>query len=79
MERYFVIYEKRVKVYNNELNMQVWESETIKQITASRERKEDAEKDFLALGFPYCSGLPCFDKITGGKVWERYILQCKDK
>ena len=78
---YFVMREKRVWQYVEELNNHCWV--TISRIKVSPNRREisEANKDFERLGFGIKSGpgviVQCHDNIVPNKLWLRHIVQCE--
>lgn len=63
------------------LNTYCWVRKSHQQITPDRYTQEEANKDFVNLGFKLSttSTLQCQDEIKIGETWTRYIVQCKVK
>ena len=78
---YFVMREKRVWQYVEELNKHCWVTISRKKVSPNRLLIEDANKDFKMLGFEINSGpgviVQCNDNIVPNKYWVRNIVQCE--
>lgn len=77
---YFVMREKRVWKYEEELNKHCWVTISRKKVSPNRRGIEEANKDFERLGFTTKSGpgviVQYHDNIIPNKVWVRHIVQC---
>lgn len=85
MERYtevkkewFVIKEVRAWEHVQDLGLYCWVSVLHQQITPTRNSKDEANEDYLNLGFkPHPGGLHATEEITPGKLWVSYMVQCR--
>ena len=79
---YFVMREKRVWKYVEELKMHCWVTISRKKVSTNRLGISEANKDFEMLGFEIKSGpgvmAQCHDNIVPNKYWVRYIVQCRN-
>ena len=79
---YFVMREKRVWKYDEELNKHCWVTISRKKVSSNRREISDANNDFERLGFEIKSGpgviVQCHDNIVQNKYWVRYIVQCRN-
>ena len=77
---YFVMREKRVWQYVEELNKHCWVTISRQKVSPNRREISEANKDFERLGFPTKSGpgviVQCYDNIVPNKYWVRHIVQC---
>ena len=78
---YFVMREKRVWQYVEELNKHCWVTISHKKVSTNRREISEANKDFKMLGFEIKSGpgvtVQCHDNIVSNKLWLRHIVQCE--
>ena len=78
---YFVIREKRVWQYVEELKKHCWVTISHKKVSQNRREISDANNDFKSLGFGIKSGagviVQCHDNIVPNKFWVRHIVQCE--
>ena len=78
---YFVMREKRVWQYVEELNKHCWVTISRKKVSTNRREISEANKDFERLGFEIKSGpgviVQCHDNIVPNKYWVRHIVQCE--
>ena len=78
---YFVMREKRVWQYVEELNKHCWVTISRKKVSQNRREISEANKDFERLGFEIKSGpgvtVQCHDNIVPNKLWLRHIVQCE--
>ena len=76
---YFVMREKRVWKYVEELNKHCWVTISRKKVSPNRREISDANNDFKSLGFGIKSGpcviVQCHDNIVPNKYWVRHIVQ----
>ena len=76
---YFVMREKRVWQYVEELNKHCWVTISRQKVSPNRLEIEEANKDFERLGFEIKSGpgviVQCHDNIVQNKYWVRHIVQ----
>ena len=78
---YFVMREKRVWQYVEELNKHCWVTISRKKVSTKRREISEVNKDFERLGFTTKSGpgviVQCNDNIVPNKLWLRHIVQCE--
>ena len=78
---YFIMREKRVWKYEEELNNHCWVTISRKKVSKNRREISDANKDFERLGYAIKRGpgvmVQCHDNIIPNKVWVRHIVQCE--
>ena len=78
---YFVMREKRVWQYVEELNKHCWVTISREKVSQNRREISEANKDFERLGFNTKSGpgviAQCNDNIVPNKLWLRHIVQCE--
>lgn len=73
-----VIRESREWAFVESLGRYCWVEVLREQITTDRETQQEAEQDFTDLGFERGPGvIGCYDEITEGVKWVRYIVQHK--
>jgi hypothetical protein len=78
-QNWFVKKEEYVWQFVPELNMYCWSKILNEIVTPIRETQEEADKDFVELGFALKPNVivQCHDVIENEKHWTRHIVQRK--
>ena len=71
-----VIRDVCVRRWDPEFKMNLWHTESHEQVTPARETMEEADEDFVNMGFKYrkTATAQCDDHFEGA-TWTRHIVQ----